>query len=118
MGNTSWKQLERDVGLLVGGKRYPANQGGRVDVTSPQYLVQCKERKALSLEVMTQLVEEIEQLAKKQDKRGLLAVKVRRGRGKQSPILFIQSATQWKADQLAHGYLPLSTRSIFENEPI
>jgi hypothetical protein len=87
--------MERDVGLLVGGKRYPANQGGRVDVESPALIVQCKERRSLSLEQLTQLVEEIEVIAKGRGKRGLVAVKVRRGRGKQSPILIVQTAAQW-----------------------
>lgn len=96
MGNTSWKQLERDVGLLVGGQRYPANQGGRVDVEGDKYIVQCKERRALSLEVLTQLVEEMEQIGKTKGKQGLVAVKVRRGKGRHSPILIVQTADQWK----------------------
>jgi len=96
MGNTSWKQMERAVGLLVGGTRYPANQGGRVDVEGPQYVVQCKERRSLSLEQLSQLVEEIEDIAKIRGKQGLVAVKVRRGRGRQSPILIVQSAEQWQ----------------------
>ena len=96
MSNTSWKQMERDVGELVDGKRYPANQGGRVDVSGPFHVVQCKERKSLSLEQLTQLVEEIEAIGLKEGKVGLVAVKVRRGRGKQSPILIVQSATQWR----------------------
>lgn len=99
MSNTSWKQLEREVGLLVDGKRYPANQGGKVDVEGTVYIVQVKERKSLSLEVLTQLVEEIEQIAAQRGKRGLVAVKVRRGRGKPSPILIVQSATQWSQTQ-------------------
>ena len=100
MSNTSWKQLEREVGLLINGSRFPANQGGRVDVESVDYVVQVKERKALSLEVLTQLVEEIEQIAKDRGKKGgLVAVKVRRGRGRPSPLLIVQSAEQWKANK-------------------
>jgi len=95
MGNTSWKQMERDVARLIGGTRYPANTGGPIDVESPQYIVQAKERRSLSLEALTQLVEEIEGIAKAKCKHGLLAVKVRRGKGKYSPILIIQTAEQW-----------------------
>jgi hypothetical protein len=98
MSNTSWKQLEREVGLLVGGKRYPANQGGKVDVEGPLYVVQVKERKTLSLESLTQLVEEIEQLGLQRNKVGLVAVKVRRGRGKRSPLLIVQTAEHWALD--------------------
>ena len=93
--SNQWKQFERDVAEVVGGKRYPANQGGRVDVEGPAYIVQCKERKSLSLEQLTQLVEEIEGIAKAKGKHGLVAVKVRRGRGKSSPTLFVQTADQW-----------------------
>ncbi len=109
MGNTSWKQMERDVGELVGGKRFPANQGGRVDVSGPFHVVQCKERRALSLEQLTQLVEEIEQIGLQQGKVGLVAVKVRRGRGKPSPILIVQSATQWKNHHGIALHNPLDT---------
>lgn len=97
MPDKSWKQLEREVGLLVGGTRYPANQGGKVDVEGPHYVVQVKERRSLSLEQITQLVEEIEAIAKEKGKYGLVVTKVRRGRGRPSPLLVIQSATQWTA---------------------
>ena len=96
MASTSWKNREREVAALIKGQRYPANQGGRVDCHSNQYLVQVKERKSLSLEVLTQLVEEVEQLAKAVGKQGLVAVKVRRGSGRSSPMLIVQTATQWK----------------------
>ena len=96
MGNTSWKQMERDVGLLIDGKRYPSNQGGLVDCEGPSYVVQCKERRSLSLEQLTQLVEQIEGIGHLRGKHGLVAVKVRRGKGKHSPILIVQSAEQWK----------------------
>ena len=96
MGDKPWKQLERDVGKIVRGTRYPANQGGLVDVEGDHYVVQVKERKSLSLEALTQLVETIEEIAKAKGKRGLVAVKVRRGSGKKSPLLFIQTAEQWR----------------------
>ena len=113
MSNQSWKQLERDVAILVGGSRYPANTGDRVDVESLQHVVQCKERKSLSLEALTQLVEEIEQIATAKGKQGLVAVKVRRGKGKQSPILIVQSAIQWKGPLPTE--LPLSTKPLIEH---
>jgi hypothetical protein len=96
MGNKSWKQRERDVGELIGGKRYPANQGGLVDVESDRYVVQVKERKALSLGELTRLVEEIEGIAKQKGKKGLVAVKHRQGRGHPTQLLIVQSANQWR----------------------
>ena len=100
MSSQQWKQTERDVGLIVGGTRYPANSGDRVDIETPLYVVQVKERKALSLEILTQLVEEMESIGKQRSKKGLVAVKVCRGKGRASPILIVQSATQWKAGQI------------------
>lgn len=94
-----WKQMERNVGLLTETKRYPANQGGRIDTEGPKYITQCKERKSLSLEQVTQLVEEIEQLGKEKGKIGLLALKARRGSGRYSPILIVQTIKQWKESQ-------------------
>lgn len=93
--STAWKATERTVAKLIDGHRYPANQGGRVDVESNQYVVQVKERKSLSLEALTKLVEEMETIGKTRGKRGLVAVKVRRGRGRSSPLLIVQSAVQW-----------------------
>ena len=100
MGSTSWKQMERDVGAIVGGTRYPANQGGKVDVEGPTCVVQCKERRALSLEQLTQLVEEIEDIGLVKGKKGYVVVKVRRGKGKYSPMLIIQSIDQWKSNMM------------------
>ena len=92
---SSWKALERTVGKLIDGKRYPANQGDRVDCESGRYVVQVKERKALSLEELTKLVEEMEDIGLARGKLGLVAIKVRRGRGRPSPLLIVQSAKQW-----------------------
>lgn len=96
MGDKDWKQLEREVGLLVGGTRYPANQGGRVDVESPTYVVQVKHRQALSLEQITRLVEEIESIGRSKGKQGLVVLKVKRGKGRSSPLLVVQSGEQWR----------------------
>lgn len=93
--SSQWKATERKVGKLVQGTRYPANQGGRVDVEGEKYVVQVKERKSLSLEQLTQLVEEVETIGKSKGKQGLVAVKVRRGSGRHSPILIVMSETAW-----------------------
>ena len=47
MSNKPWKQEERQVARLVRGRRYPANQGGRVDVESPSIVAQVKQRPAV-----------------------------------------------------------------------
>lgn len=93
--SSQWKATERKVAKLIEGERYPANQGGRVDCKSDKYVVQVKERKSLSLEQLTQLVEEIESIGKSKGKQGLVAVKVRRGSGRHSPILIVMSEDAW-----------------------
>lgn len=96
MGDKDWKQLERDVGILIGGKRYPANQGGLVDVESPRYVVQVKHRRSLSLAKITKLVEQMHIVGRSKGKHGLVVVKLKKGRGKPSPMLVIQLADEWK----------------------
>ena len=96
MGNKSWKQREREVGKLVGGTRYPANQGGKIDVEGPNFVVQVKERKTLSLAELNALVEEIEAIGKAKGKYGLVAVKLRKGTGHPTQMLIVQSAPQWR----------------------
>ena len=49
MSNKPWKQEERHAAQLVQGARYPANQGGRVDVESPSTVAQVKQVQRLSL---------------------------------------------------------------------
>ena len=101
MGDKQWKQFERNSAALFGGKRFPANMGHRLDFLSPQFAGQCKEVKSLSLEALTQLVEELDELAPKEDppRLGAVCVKVRRGTGRPSPALVVLSATTWQAVQ-------------------
>ena len=49
MADKHWKAEERAVATLIGGQRYPANQGDRVDVESPSTVVQVKHVQRLSL---------------------------------------------------------------------
>lgn len=113
MADKQWKKLERKVGELVGGKRYPANQGGLVDVESDLYVVQVKERKSLSLAEINRLVEEIQAIGAQRGKRGLLAVKYRKGTGHPTSILIIQTAQQWRHNEEVIGtLLPITTTGM------
>ncbi len=96
MTSKPWKRFERDVGKLIGGKRYPANMGGGVDVESDDVVVQCKNVKTLSLAAMEKLVDEIEQDGKTRGKVGVLAVKRRAGAGVPTPTLFVLTETAWR----------------------
>lgn len=80
---------------MVGGKRYPANQGGLVDVESDRFIIQCKERRSLSLEELTQLAEQMQEVGSEKGKIGLVAAKVRRGSGRKSPALIVLTEDQW-----------------------
>ncbi len=84
-----WKQFERDVARLLGGERYPANSGGRVDVESPTLVVQVKHVQRLSLAQLELLAVEMEAIGKERDRVGVVAVKRRAGRGHSTRTLII-----------------------------
>lgn len=95
MADKPWKAFEREVATLFGGHRHPANQGGRVDVTGPVAVVQCKHVRVLSLEALTKLATEMQTIGEEYyDKlsAGVVAVKVRRGAGRASPTLVVMTA--------------------------
>lgn len=46
MADRPWKREERDVARLVGGARFSANSGGRVDVEGPTVVAQGQARPA------------------------------------------------------------------------
>jgi hypothetical protein len=82
---------------LIGGQRYPANQGGLIDVESAQYVAQCKEVRVLSLAALEALALAIEREAEIRAKIGLVIVKRRAGRGMRTPKLVILTARQFQA---------------------
>ena len=92
MTSTAWKSFERDVARLLGGRRFWANSGGRLDVEAAGFVAQCKLVKQLSLEALTRLVEEAEREGAARGKAGVVAVKVRRGGGRPSPVLLVLTA--------------------------
>jgi hypothetical protein len=112
-----WKQFERGVARALGGKRYPANQGGVIDVETPWEVVQCKERRALSLGDLTTLTGIIEEAGRTKGKRGLVVVKVRRGRGKATTTLVVQSLHQYLTYRETHEGGPEQTCSSITEFP-
>lgn len=93
MSRTHWKHLERDAATMIGGRRYTANQGGDVDCESDGYVVQCKERRTLSLAQLEALAVEIERVGfqKSPPKLGLVIVKRSGGRGTSTPRLVVMT---------------------------
>lgn len=96
MPDRCWKEFERTVAELLGGKRYWANSGAAIDVESPLYIAQCKHVRTLSLEQLTQLAEAVEVEAARKFKAGVVAIKVRRGHGRSSPTLIVCTADTWE----------------------
>ncbi len=81
----AWKQAEADAAAIFKGKRKWANSGERTDfdgvIAGQKISGQCKLVKTLSLEALTKLAEE--------SGIDVVCVKVRRGRGKPSPMLVV-----------------------------
>ncbi len=91
-----WKQLEREVAHLLGGRRYAANTGGRVDVESAQYVAQVKLVKTLSLASLEALAVELEEIGREGGKVGVGVVKRKGGRGRETPRLIVLTETAWR----------------------
>src|SRR5262249_28364896 len=94
--NKPWKQMERDMAKLFGGKRFWSNSGEAIDVESEQYVAQCKHVNAMSLAEMCELAEMVEQQGKAKGKRGVLCVKFRKGQGTKSTTLIVQTEAVWR----------------------
>lgn len=97
MADRAWKQEERNAARLLGGTRYPANSGGRVDVGSARYVAQVKHVARLSLAQLERLAVEIAQLGRSKNKIGLVIVKRRGGRGCKTPRLIVMMEEVWRA---------------------
>jgi hypothetical protein len=97
VADKTWKQFERECADYVRGDRYWSNSGKAVDVEGPTHIGQCKLVKRMSLEELTTLVEELDQLGHEgtHPKRGVVFVKLKRGKGRQSVTLAVMPADSW-----------------------
>ena len=59
MSDKPWKAFERWWAKKIGGKRYPANSGGPIDVYSAVWGVQCKNVKNMSLNTICDLARSV-----------------------------------------------------------
>jgi hypothetical protein len=88
MSKTGWKKEERDVAKQLGGKRYPANMGGDVDVIAERefvsLLVQCKQHKSFSWKQLVDWADKIAGAARYFPEVGMLALKRSAGKGKKT----------------------------------
>ncbi len=97
MADKCWKAEERVVARLIGGGRYPANSGGRIDAESPQIVAQVKHVKRLSLAELEALAVEVGQLGAKCGKVGMVVVKRRAGRGTPTHRLVVMTHEVFEA---------------------
>lgn len=95
MPDRPWKHEEREVARLLGGTRYPANSGGRVDVEAPTVVAQVKHVRRLSLVQLKALALEMEALGAARGKVGVLVVKRRAGKGRDTPRLIVMTEEAW-----------------------
>lgn len=98
MPNKPFKVFERECAALFGTKRFKANTGDSLDFESDHVVGQCKLRKHLSLEALTQLAEQARADGLRLHKLGVVCAKVRRGRDwrknatGQAPTLIVMTA--------------------------
>lgn len=99
MARHSWKAREREVARKVGGRRYHANTGERVDVESSGHVIQVKERKTLSLAQIEALAVEMERIGAQRSptKMGSVWIKRSAGRGVPTPWLVVVTEAVWRA---------------------
>jgi len=89
-----WKQFERDVAAILGGERFWANSGEKIDVESKRFRCQCKHVARMSLGELTDLALEAQHQGFP-DKVGIVAVKLRSGSGRKTPTLFVLTEAAW-----------------------
>lgn len=105
-----WKQFEAESAALFGVHRCWANSGERLDfpqtgeLTKTPVRGQCKLVKVLSLNELTKLCEEVQQLAHSDltvigTGFGVVCTKVRRGRGHESPPIIAMTFEAFKRMQ-------------------
>lgn len=81
---------------MIGGARYPANQGGAVDVESADVVAQVKHRRVCSLAELERLAVELATLGRSRGKLGVVVVKRRAGAGRPTPRLVVCVESVWR----------------------
>jgi hypothetical protein len=94
----AWKQFETRVAKMLDGRRFWANSGEQIDVESEDCVVQCKNVVRMSLTALTQLAWDAERQGKVKGKTGIVAVKLRCGKGIETPVLFVVTAEQLREE--------------------
>jgi hypothetical protein len=93
---SSWKRAERRAAQTISGKRYWANSGQIIDCESDSYVCQVKEVQRLSLAQLEALALEVERQGSQRQKLGLVIVKRRAGRGRETPQLITMTESVFR----------------------
>jgi predicted RNase H-like nuclease (RuvC/YqgF family) len=83
--------MERVAAKIIGGKRYPANTGGPVDAESDEVVAQVKNVKVLSLHELERIAKEMRLIGLERGKVGIVLVKRKSGKGKESAWLAVMA---------------------------
>jgi hypothetical protein len=103
VSNRPWKQHERDASALIGGRRYWANSGEAIDCESSWAVVQAKHVGRLSLKELETLAIEAERQGAQRQKVGMVIVRRRAGRGRETPALVVMTGAAFRE---MNGRLP------------
>jgi len=74
---------------MLGGKRFWANSGESLDVESETVVAQCKLVKTMSLSALHDLAVSVAADGQQKGKVGLVAIKLRRGKGQKTHTLYV-----------------------------
>lgn len=96
MARTTWKRAERDAASILHGRRFPANQGGPMDVESTLYVAEVKNVKRFSLLQLERECREIERVGNLKNKIGLVLVKRSAGKGRETEWLVCMTAGMFR----------------------
>ena len=96
MARSTWKQAERDAASLLHGQRFPANQGGPVDVETDRCVVEVKNVRRLSLLEIERESLAIERVGAVKRKVGVVMVHRSAGRGHKTPWIVCMTASMFR----------------------
>lgn len=93
---SAWKELERQVGRIINGKRFWSSSGGPIDVESDRLVCQVKHRKIMSLREIEAEAVQIERVGQEKGKAGILCIKRKGGKGTPTPLLVCMTEQTFK----------------------
>jgi len=95
MPDKPWKAWEREVALLIGGRRFAANSGAEIDAEGDLFVAQCKLVSRLSLEDVTRLALAADDAGTKRNKLGVVGIKLKQGKGHPATGLMVMTVDVW-----------------------